>query len=117
EPVLLLHGFGDSLDSFWDCGWADALAGRKVIAFDARGHGGSPRPADPDAYADEVRVMDALAVLDHAGVERAHVVGYSMGGWTAMRLALAAPDRVASVLVGGAQPYGQTLEPLRQLLA
>jgi pimeloyl-ACP methyl ester carboxylesterase len=40
-----------------------------------------------------------------------------MGGWTAMRLALAAPDRVASVLVGGAQPYGQTLEPLRQLLA
>src|SRR5690606_18118422 len=70
SAVLLLHGFGDALDSFWDCGWAAALAGHQVIAFDARGHGGSPRPSAADAYVDAVRVADALAVLDRAGVER-----------------------------------------------
>ncbi|MBZ0232919.1 MAG: alpha/beta hydrolase, partial [Deltaproteobacteria bacterium] len=115
--VLLLHGFGDSLDSFWDCGWVAALAGCKVIAFDARGHGGSPRPSAAAAYADAVQVADALSVLDHAGVRRAHVLGYSMGGWTAMRLAVEAPERVATLLVGGAQPFGQSVEPLRGLLA
>jgi pimeloyl-ACP methyl ester carboxylesterase len=115
--VLLLHGLGDSLDPFWDSGWAAALAGRRLVAFDARGHGGSPRPTSADAYADSVRVADALAVLDHAGLRRAHLVGYSMGAWTAMRLAAEAPHRVASLVVGGAHPFGQSLEPLRRLVS
>ncbi len=117
SPVLLLHGLGDSLDSFWDSGWVAALSSHRIIAFDARGHGGSPRPKNVASYAESARVADALAVLDHAGVRQTHVLGYSMGGWTAMRLAVEAPERVASLLVGAAQPYGQSLAPLRRLMA
>ena len=117
SPVLLLHGLGDGCDTFWESGWAGALVGHHLVAFDARGHGGSARPHDLDAYDDGRRVDDALAVLDHAGVTRAHVLGYSMGAWTAMRLAERAPERVLSLLVGGAHPYGQSLAPLRSLFA
>lgn len=116
SPVLLLHGFGDGCDTFWDSGWADALAGHRLVAYDARGHGASPRPHDPEAYAEDRRVDDALAVMDRAGVERAHLVGYSMGAWTALRLAARAPERVLSLNLGGAHPYGQSLAGLRGLL-
>lgn len=116
-PVLLLHGFADSLDTWWETGWVDALAGHRVIAFDARGHGGSSRPRDPAEYTSAARVADALAVLDAAGAARAHVLGYSMGGWTALELARTRPQRVRSLLVGGAQPFGQRLDALRGLLA
>jgi pimeloyl-ACP methyl ester carboxylesterase len=116
SPVLLLHGLGDGCDTFWDTGWADALGGHRLVAFDARGHGGSPRPHDPDAYDDDRRIDDALAVLDHARITRAHVLGYSMGAWTAMRLAERAPGRVLTLNIGGAHPYGQSLAQLRALL-
>jgi pimeloyl-ACP methyl ester carboxylesterase len=117
EPVLLLHGFADTLDSWWDVGWPDALGGHRVIAFDARGHGGSSRPHDPAGYTTAARLGDAVAVLDAARAARAHVLGYSMGGWTALALALAHPARVSSLLIGGAQPFGQSLDPLRRVLA
>ena len=117
DPVLLLHGFADTLDTWWDTGWVDALAGHRAIAFDARGHGGSSRPHDPAEYTMAARVGDAFAVLDAARAARAHVLGYSMGGWTALGLALARPERVRSLLIGGAQPFGQSLAPLRRVLA
>src|SRR5262249_7597622 len=60
DPVLLLHGFADTLDTWWDTGWASALAGHRAIAFDARGHGGSSCPHDPAHYTMAARVGDAI---------------------------------------------------------
>jgi pimeloyl-ACP methyl ester carboxylesterase len=118
EAVLLLHGFSDSLETFWELGLAPRLAEDfRVVAFDARGHGLSSKPHDAASYTDDLRTADALWVLDALGAEAAHVVGYSMGGWQAMLLAVRAPDRVRSLVVGGAQPFAQSLSPLRDALA
>lgn len=118
ETVLLLHGFSDSLETFWELGLAQRLAEDfRVVAFDARGHGLSSKPHDAASYTDALRTADALSVLDAIGADAAHVVGYSMGGWQAMLLAAHAPARVLSLVVGGAQPFGQSLSPLRDALA
>jgi len=118
SAVLLLHGLGEDLDVWWERGWVGALHARhQVIAFDARGHGGSSKPHSPASYRRAVRVADAIAVLDAAGCDAVDVVGYSMGGWTALCLACDAPARVRSVIVGGAPANGQSLHPLRRALA
>jgi pimeloyl-ACP methyl ester carboxylesterase len=101
--VLLLHGFAADHQVNWVApGVVDALvaAGRRVIALDARGHGQSDKPHDPDAYEDDAMARDAAALLDHLGVERVDVVGYSMGALVSTRLV---PDeaRVRSCVLGG----------------
>lgn len=95
--VLLLHaGIGDR--TMWDA-QIPALADQfTVIRVDARGFGETRKP--PVAYSP---VADALAVLDHLGVQRAHVVGVSMGSQTAIELAVAAPERVASLVAVAAR--------------
>jgi pimeloyl-ACP methyl ester carboxylesterase len=106
-PALLLHhGFSSRGDTWRQFGYLEPLARRhRVILIDARGHGDSDKPHDPAAYALANRVADVLAVLDAAGVERAHFLGYSMGGWIGFGLAAQAPARLASLIVGGAHPY------------
>lgn len=100
-PTLLLHGVGN-YGRYWDS-FADAVGGRlRLIAPDARGHGDSAKP--PDAYAPSDFVRDAVAVLDACGVERALVVGHSMGGFHATALAGAHPERVARVVIVDASP-------------
>jgi len=117
QPLVLLHPFSDALESWWDIGLAGRLARAcRVIAIDARGHGGSDKPREPARYELEHRVADVLAVLDAAQVDRAHVLGYSMGGWTALGLASVAPLRLRSLVVGAAHPYAQDLTYLRRLL-
>ena len=101
--VLLLHGFAADHRVNWVApGVVDALvaAGRRVIALDARGHGESDKPHDPDAYEDDAMARDARALLDHLGVDRVDVVGYSMGSLVSTRLV---PDeaRVRSCVLGG----------------
>jgi pimeloyl-ACP methyl ester carboxylesterase len=101
--VLLLHGFAADHAANWaQPGVIDALvhAGRRVIAYDARGHGESAKPHDPDAYAGDAMVGDARALLDHLGVEQTDVVGYSMGAMTAARLVPREP-RARSLVLGG----------------
>jgi pimeloyl-ACP methyl ester carboxylesterase len=116
--VLLLHGLGEDLDVWWERGWTQALSRRsRVIAFDARGHGASSKPHEPGRYSTQARVADAMAVLDATGCEAADVVGYSMGGWTALLLAARAPERLRSIAVGGASAIGQSLASLRRALA
>jgi pimeloyl-ACP methyl ester carboxylesterase len=117
QPVVLLHAFSDALEAWWDIGLAGRLAQRcRVIAIDARGHGGSDKPRESARQRIEHRVGDVLAVLDAARVDRAHVVGYSMGGWTALGLASLAPTRLRSLIIGGSHPYAQDLTQLRRLL-
>ncbi len=82
-------------------------AGHRVVAYDARGHGQSdPAPATTDyRYSDYAE--DAVAVLDHLGVERAVLVGHSMGAHTAARVALSHPDRVAALVLGAPAHLGR----------
>lgn len=110
--VLLLHGFGADHALNWGrSGMIDALVdhGRRVIATDARGHGASDKPHDPERYADDTMVRDARAVLDHLGVEQVDVVGYSMGAMVAARLVPDEP-RARSLVLGG---VGKTVVPPR----
>jgi pimeloyl-ACP methyl ester carboxylesterase len=99
--TLLLHGIGN-YGRYWDF-FADAVAGRlRLIATDARGHGESGKPGD--GYAPHEFVADALAVLDTLAIERALIVGHSMGGTHAIRLAAAHPGRVERLVVVDAGP-------------
>lgn len=107
-PVLLLHGYTSSAAAWAYYGYVDALrTHHRVVAIDARGHGRSGKPHDPAAYALPQRLDDVEAVLDALDIARAHVVGYSMGGWMAFGLAAQRPARVASLAVGGAHPYAE----------
>jgi pimeloyl-ACP methyl ester carboxylesterase len=110
--VLLLHGFAaDHVLNWARPGVIDALAGagRRVIATDARGHGASDKPHEPDRYGGDAMVRDAQAVLDHLGVERVDVVGYSMGSMVAARLVPEEP-RTRALVLGG---VGATITPPR----
>ena len=71
----------------------------RVIAFDGRGNGGSDRPTDPGAYADDRMVEDIVTVLDATGTDRAVLVGLCGDGvWRAIRLAAAMPERVLGIV-------------------
>lgn len=104
KPVLLIHGFASNRDEGWKrTGWYAAFErrGQRVIAPDMRGHGQSGKPHDPAAYSPERRLADLTELLAHLGVERADVVGYSMGARLALGLAIQAPERVDNLVVGG----------------
>lgn len=104
EPILLIHGFASNHAVNWvDTLWVRALtqAGRRVVALDNRGHGASGKLYDPDAYGSDLMAQDARRLLDHLGIGTADVMGYSMGARIAACLALDAPGRVRSVLLGG----------------
>jgi pimeloyl-ACP methyl ester carboxylesterase len=105
EPILLIHGFASNVAANWrDAHWLRALtaASRRVIAFDNRGHGRSDKLYDPSRYGAPAMAEDARRLLDHLGIARADVMGYSMGARIAVFLALAHPERVRSLILGGA---------------
>ncbi|MEH6663208.1 MAG: alpha/beta fold hydrolase [Brevundimonas sp.] len=102
SPVLLVHGAFGSAANFLDNAFSRQLApGRRLIAPDSLAHGASSAPQDPACYGARARADHLKAVLDRLGIERAHVVGYSMGGWMASALATFHPERVASLAIGG----------------
>lgn len=104
EPILLIHGFASNHFVNWiSPGWVKTLrdAGYRVIALDNRGHGRSTKSHDPRDYTPDKMAQDAAALLDHLGIDRAHVMGYSMGARVAAFLALAHPERVATLIFGG----------------
>jgi pimeloyl-ACP methyl ester carboxylesterase len=104
EPILLIHGFASNVATNWvDSHWVRTLrgAGRRVIAFDNRGHGESDKLYDPEAYSAPAMAEDARRLLDHLGIDRADVLGYSMGARIAAFLVFAHPERVRGVVFGG----------------
>ena len=111
HPVLFVHGLG-----YERHGWGPApqrLAQRyRVLVFDNRGVGESDVPPAP--YTVAAMAADALAVLDAAGIERAHVVGASLGGMISQELVLAAPERVDSLVLCCTTPGGTRAYPMPQ---
>ncbi len=104
DPVLLIHGFASNVRTNWgDTGWISFLAGHgfRVLALDNRGHGKSQKLYSPEAYSGPLMARDALLLLDHLGIARADVAGYSMGARIAAFLALAKPDRARSLVLAG----------------
>ena len=104
RPMLLVHGFASNRVENWQrLGWYGALERKRIrtLALDARGHGESAKPHDPAAYGREAMSDDILALMDHLNVERAHLMGYSMGARLALATALKAPERFATLTVGG----------------
>ncbi len=104
DPILLIHGFASNHAVNWvNTLWVKTLtrAGYRVIALDNRGHGQSEKLYEPEAYHSAVMAGDALRLLDHLGIERADVMGYSMGARITAHVALEAPARVRSALLGG----------------
>lgn len=104
EPILLIHGFASNVVANWiDSHWVRALttAGRRVIAYDNRGHGQSEKFYEPERYGAPQMAEDARRLLDHLGIGRADVLGYSMGARIAAFLTFAHPERVRSVIFGG----------------
>lgn len=114
EPVLLIHGYRASGDLNWRLpGVNKTLAPHfQVITIDNRGHGKSGSPTD-DRYGIEM-VNDSVRLLDHLGIESAHVVGYSMGGMIAIKLSVLHPERVRSAVVGGMGWYEETPVPANE---
>jgi 3-oxoadipate enol-lactonase len=95
-PVVVLSNSLGATRDMWDP-QVPALAERfRVVSYDTRGHGESPAPAGP--YTLDDLVDDVVALLDRLGARRAHVVGLSLGGMTAMRLAAREPDRVGRLV-------------------
>jgi pimeloyl-ACP methyl ester carboxylesterase len=104
EPVVLVHGFASNKEINWvNPGWVATLtgAGRRAIALDCRGHGASTKLYDAALYRTELMADDVRALLDHLGIVRADVMGYSMGARITAFLALAQPKRVRSAILGG----------------
>jgi pimeloyl-ACP methyl ester carboxylesterase len=108
EPVVLIHGGLATAEWQWgETGLIDALTDDyRVVALDLRGHGKSDKPHDVEAYGNAM-VDDVIRLLDHLDVERAHVVGYSLGGRIVFKLVADHPERVISSM-----PCGTDAEPL-----
>jgi pimeloyl-ACP methyl ester carboxylesterase len=104
EPVLLVHGFASTKEVNWiNTGWFKALAaaGFRAIAFDNRGHGQSSKFHDPALYRLDLMAADAIALLDHLGVKRCSLIGYSMGARICSRLAIDHGERFGRVVLSG----------------
>jgi len=104
RPILLIHGFGSSGKVNWiDTGWVQALtdAGYEAITFDNRGHGASRKLYDAKLYFAHDMAEDAVHLLDHLGIARCPVIGYSMGARIAAYLCLNHPQRVSAAVFGG----------------
>jgi pimeloyl-ACP methyl ester carboxylesterase len=103
EVVILLHGFAVNSDLNWRrSGILDELSERfRVVALDLRGHGLSDKPHALEAYGLAL-VSDVKRLVDHLGLERVHLVGYSLGGFIALKLAALNPASVQSTVLIGA---------------
>ena len=100
DPILFIHEFAGDHRS-WDPQVRFFAQRYRCIVYDARGYPPSDVPAEPGAYSQDLAVTDALAVLNHLEIERTHVVGLSMGGFTALHLGLRHPNHTASLVVAG----------------
>jgi pimeloyl-ACP methyl ester carboxylesterase len=112
-PVILVHGLAVNAGvNFNARGLTAELAKQyQVIALDNRGHGRSEKLYDPEAYGTKM-CEDIVRLMDHLNIEKAHVLGYSMGGFIVLKLATLHPDRLLSFVICAS---GWTPEPEKEL--
>ena len=117
-PVILVHGLAcDHVPNWMLPRIFQKLSRRyRVIALDIRGHGKSDKPHDPNQYGLEL-VDDVVRLMDHLGIGKAHVVGYSLGGFITLKLALRHPDRLLSAAPCGAGWSPNPAEELKLLFS
>ena len=104
EPILLVHGFASTKNVNWVYPtWVSELkrSGRRVIAFDNRGHGESSKLYDAGDYEIAAMASDIAALMDHLNIERADMMGYSLGSRMTAVLARERPQRLRSAILGG----------------
>jgi pimeloyl-ACP methyl ester carboxylesterase len=104
RPMLLVHGFSSNRKENWErLGWYGAFERKRVryVAMDCRGHGESAKPHDPLSYSRAAMAQDVLSLADHLGIERFHLMGYSMGSRIALAACLSKPERIATLTLGG----------------
>jgi pimeloyl-ACP methyl ester carboxylesterase len=102
EPVVLVHGFASRAEHNWGGGWFEALsANYRVVALDCRGHGKSGKPHDSAAYDGETMGEDVIRLMDHLGIKRTLIMGYSMGGRIVTGLLMLHPERLRAAVLGG----------------
>jgi pimeloyl-ACP methyl ester carboxylesterase len=114
KAIVLVHGFSSNKIENWKrMGWYDAIAGKGLrgLALDCRGHGQSAKPHDAAQYARDKMASDVFALMDHAGIERAHLLGFSMGAHIALTAAMTGGSRIDHLVVAGVG--GRIFEPAR----
>ncbi|MGH2793545.1 MAG: alpha/beta fold hydrolase [Actinomycetota bacterium] len=128
DPVVMLHGAAVTFTgNFGACGWIDPLTSRglQVIGLDFRGHGGSDKPADPGMHGIEPFAGDVVALMDHLEIEKASIVGYSIGTTVSLHLLHTHPERFrGSALVAtgegiiglGPRTFPAILPPMVEIL-
>lgn len=103
DPIVLAHGFASDRKQNWkNVGWYEELthSGYRVLAFDFRGHGESDRPHEDRFYGDKM-LDDVLAVMDAEKIERADLMGYSMGDILSVGLLMSHPQRIRRAVLAG----------------
>ncbi len=100
-PIVFVHEFGGDHRA-WEPQMNFFARRHRCVTFAARGYPPSDVPSAVDAYSQAIAVTDILAVMDHLGIEKAHVVGLSMGGFATAHFGLVAPERALSLVIAGA---------------
>ena len=99
-PIIFLHEFAADHTN-WEPQMRYFSRGHRCIAYSARGYSPSDVPPSPEAYSYKHFYTDALAVLDHLGIDKAHLVGLSMGSYSSLQIGLNAPQRARSMTLAG----------------
>src|SRR4051812_22909452 len=104
EPIVLVHGFASNKEVNWvQPGWVTTLTrdNRRVIALDNRGHGQSTKLYQPAEYHTDIMAADIVALIEHLGLGRTDIMGYSMGGRISAVVTARHPRHIRSVILGG----------------
>ncbi|MGV8935780.1 MAG: alpha/beta fold hydrolase [Allorhizobium sp.] len=107
-PILFIHEFGGNYDA-WEPQMSFFARSHRCITYAARGYAPSDIPADMEMYSQAIAADDAVAILDHLGIDKVHIVGLSMGGFTSLHFGLRTPERALSLTIAGAG-YGTERE-------
>ncbi len=104
-PFVLQYGFMEAIEDWYNIGYVDSFKDNyKLIMIDLRGHGLSDKPYNSDMYLMDLLTSDVITVLDDLKIEKAHFMGYSMGGHIGFGLTQFFPDRFKSFILGGISP-------------